>query len=85
MGFNSGFKGLIKKFIKRLASNCRLCIVMLLFLKENFNKNIFREKFQIPNDEVIKPTAGYFGSQKSPTHTNAELSEYSHFVGLFPA
>jgi hypothetical protein len=47
---------------------------MLLFLKENFNKNIFQKKFQIPNDEVIKPTAGHFGSQKSPTHTYAELS-----------
>jgi hypothetical protein len=38
------------------------------FLKEIFNKNIFLEKFQIPNDELIKPTAGYFRSQKSPIH-----------------
>jgi hypothetical protein len=58
---------------------------MLLLLKENFKKIFFWEKFQIPNDEVIKPTAGYFESQKSPIHTCAELSEHSHFIARFLA
>jgi hypothetical protein len=59
---------------------------MLLFLKtKTLTKIFFGVKFGFPNDEVIKPTAGYFGSQKSPIHTCAELSEHSHFIAWFPA